>query len=104
MYFDDANYADWCWYGASRLPARIPGQAKWLEYAKAASPDVAWSVYVDAYDYASADWSATQANTNKLTDLIQAEYIDPLDGDETAVAQELATAIKPKIQALLQTV
>ncbi|MHB0878392.1 MAG: extracellular solute-binding protein, partial [Anaerolineae bacterium] len=104
LYYNDDIYADWSWNGSGRLPSRIPGQAKWLELANGAYPDVAWSVYVDAYTYAAPDWSAKQANINKLTDLVTAELTDPVAGDANANIPELAAAIKPKIEALLEEV
>lgn len=94
----------WSWYGSGRLPSRLPGQPKWLAIANEKYPDVAWSVYVDAYDYASPDWSAKQANINRLYDLVTAELLDPIAGEPDVVVKELAVAIKPKIQELLQEV
>lgn len=104
LYYNDDIYADWSWNGSGRLPSRIPGQAKWLELAGTAYPDVAWSVYVDAYDYAAPDWSAKQANINKIYDLVTAELLDPVAGEADANIPELAAAIKPKIEALLEEV
>lgn len=102
-YTDDV-YVDWCWTGSGRLPSRVAVTDKWLEYANAFDSSVAWSVYVDAYDYASEDWDAKQVNQARLYDLVVADYTQPLQQDENAVAQELAVAIKPKIQELLEEV
>ncbi|MGI6208104.1 MAG: extracellular solute-binding protein [Anaerolineae bacterium] len=102
--YTDDIYAEWCWFGAGRLPSRVAVTDKWLEYANDFDSDVAWSVYVDAYDYASEDWDAKQVNQSRLYDLVIAEYIDPLQQQEDAVAKELAVAIKPKIQELLEEV
>lgn len=104
LYYNDEIYADWSWYGSGRLPSRIPGQAKWLELASTQYPGVAWSVYVDAYDYAAPDWSAKQANINKLYDMITAELLDVYATDANANIAELVAALKPKIEALLEEV
>jgi ABC-type glycerol-3-phosphate transport system substrate-binding protein len=104
MTYDDDIYAKWCWDGLGRLPSRVSQQQRWLDSAKTMGPNVAWSVMVDAYDYAGSDFDAHQANAQQMLDLIGAEYNDPVMGEPDAVAQELATAIKPKIQALLQPV
>ena len=104
MVYTDDQYAKWCWDGLGRIPSRVAAQTRWMESAKVMGPEVPWSVTVDAFGYAGADLDAEQGNAQQMLDMIRAEYQDAVQGDPDAVPSELAAAIKPKLQALLDPV